>query len=108
MEGDGTAIEVTAKFFPLAFLFFLTKPRVTIDETPPRVISWRRAYRFDVSPGLHTVKVAIGLLADRLQVKNPNTGANSIELAVAEGATARVSYNMPPLIFLKGSLKVSA
>jgi hypothetical protein len=102
MEGAGTAIEVTAKFFPLAFLFFLTKPTVTIDETPPQVISWRRAHRFGVSPGLHTVKVAIGYMG------NPNTGANSIELAVAEGATTRVSYYAPLLIFLKGSLSAQA
>ena len=102
MEGTGTTIEVTARFFPLAFMFFLMKPTVTIDETPPRVVSWRRTHRFDVGPGLHTVTVVV---VNRGKGK---IGENSIDLSVADGATTSVSYYAPLLIFLKGSLSAQA
>ena len=100
MEGSGTAIEVTAKFFPLAFLLYMTKPTVTIDGTP-HAVRWG-THRFDVSPGRHTVMVAFRYLW------MAEAGANSIDLDVAEGATTRVRYDMPPWMFAKGSLKVQA
>lgn len=100
MEGSGTAIEVTAKFFPLAFLLFMTKPTITIDGNP-NTASWG-THRFDVSPGRHTVKVFFKYLW------LDEAGANSIDVDVPAGETVRVRFYMPPWMFAKGSLKVQA
>lgn len=100
MEGSGSAIEVTAKFFPLAFLLFMTKPTIEIDRKP-NTVSWGK-HRFDVSPGRHTVKVSFKYLWLN------EAGANSIDVEVPVGATVRVRYYMPPWMFAKGSLKVQA
>jgi hypothetical protein len=100
MEGTRTAIQVTAKFFPLAFLLYATKPTVTVDGTPS-VASWG-TNSYDVSSGRHTVKVAFRYLWMK------ECGANSIEVDVPEGKTTKVRFYMPPWMLAKGSLKEEA
>ena len=97
MASTGTAIEVTAKFFPLAFILYLTRPTVWIDGTA-HPSSWG-TNRFDVTAGKHTVKVAFRYLFLK------EAGANSIDVDVPEGTTVKVRYRAPLIVFIKGSLK---
>jgi hypothetical protein len=97
MEGTGSTIEVNAKFFPLAFLLYLTKPKIEIDGAANEG-SWG-TNRFDVTPGRHNVKVSFRYLW------MPECGANSIDVDAPPGGTTRLKYNMPPWMLAKGSLK---
>ena len=98
MASTGTAIEITAKFFPLAFILHLTRPTVTIDGTPHRS-TWG-TNRFDVTPGKHTVEVAFRYLF------LSQAGKASIDVDVPEGTTVKARYRAPLIVSMKGSLKV--
>ncbi len=90
-------LEVTTGFFPLAFLFLFCTPVIEIDGHPQR-LRWG-THRFGVAPGRHRVRVYVPYLFW------PQCGANVIDVDVAAGRAAHVSWYMPPLVFLKGSMR---
>ena len=93
----GETLEVTTGFFPLAFLFFFCTPVVEIDGHAQRV-RWG-TNRFTVAPGRHQVRCWVPYLFW------PQCGANAIDVDVTGGRAAGVSWYMPPLVFLKGSMR---
>ena len=94
-----TGIETTIKFFPLAFFLNVFPPTVEINgEKHPT--KWGVDF-YDLNPGQYIVKIYFKYLF------MAECGANSVVVEVKEGQTTRVSFYMPPLIFLKGSMAVS-
>ena len=91
-------IEVKATFFPLAFLLFFFKPTIVVDGVAHKA-KWWDSYTFPVAAGRHSVKVFFKymFLAE--------AGANTVEVTVSEGGTARVRYRAPLVIFLKGKIR---
>jgi hypothetical protein len=49
-----TGINVTTKFRPLQFLFYLCKPKLVIDNGEPVVVGWGTSF-VPLEPGGHTV-----------------------------------------------------
>ena len=93
-----TVLAVKTAFFPLAFLLLLCKPTIVIDGKAYRK-HWG-THSFEVDPGKHHIKIFFPYLFW------PECGANSIDVTVEEGKTTRVKFYMPPLVLLKGSLKM--
>jgi hypothetical protein len=92
-------IQLTTKFFFLAFLLYLFPARAQVDGEPPVKVGW----------GTRDLPVPAG--THRLEVYFPylflaKAGRNEIQVDVAEGQTVRVTYNAPWLVFLKGKLRV--
>jgi hypothetical protein len=93
-----TGVEVTTKFFPLAFLFYLCTPRIEIDDKV-HVRSWGTHF-FPLRPGRHTVRIYFPYLF------MPECGANQVEVKVRPGEVTLVTYDMPAWMFAAGSLRV--
>src|SRR4051812_17385501 len=95
-----TGIEVTAKFFVLAFILNLFKPIVTIDGNAVKS-TWRKPNFFAAAPGQHTVQVHFpyGFIK--------TAGKATTTVTVQPGQTVRVAYKAPWLIFLPGKITVS-
>jgi hypothetical protein len=97
--GNVTGVEVKAGFFPLAFFLFACTPRIEIDGKV-HLKSWGTHF-FELPPGTHTVAVYFRYLF------KAECGKNSVTVTVAPGRVTRVSYNMPPWMFAKGSMHVT-
>jgi hypothetical protein len=95
-----TGIEIKVRFFPLAFLLFFCKPTVEIDGAAHRK-GWGTHF-LELAPGSHTIRVYFRYLF------MSKCGDNSIRVNVQPGGVSRVSYYMPPWIFSKGIMKVTA
>ena len=93
-----TGIEVHTTFFPLAFFLFACTPRIEVDGQVHQKY-WGRHF-FPTPPGRHTVRVWFRYLV------MARCGENQITVDVPATGAVRVKYNMPPLVTLKGSLKV--
>jgi hypothetical protein len=94
-----TGIQTTTKFFPLAFFLYAFSPTIEINGTKyPK--KWGTDF-FELAPGNYTVKIYFKYLF------MDECGANSVMVTLKEGQVANVSWYMPPLIFLKGSMSVS-
>ena len=63
--GPESGVEVTTKFFPLAFLFYLCTPRIQIGEDV-YVRGWG-AHFFPLPPGRHTIKAHNTLFGDTVE-----------------------------------------
>jgi hypothetical protein len=97
--GQGQSqIVVKTKFFPLAFLLFFFKPKLHLDGGPPIQVSWGET-TIPVGPGRHQVRAYVPYLF------LSTMGDSSTEVDVPPGATVRVRWYAPLLIFLKGSWK---
>ena len=94
-----TGIEITAKFFILAFLLFFFPPTFVIDGQPTKA-QWRKPFFFPVAPGRHTVRVFFAYLLFR------EAGPAETQVDVTEGSVRRVTYKAPWLVFLSGKLTV--
>ncbi len=92
-----TSIEIKTGFFPLAwFLYFIT-PTIEINGEKHKK-KWGTTV-FNLSPGEYNVKVSFPYMgAER--------GANEVKVSLAEGENKKITYNMPPWMFSKGSIKV--
>ncbi len=95
-----TGIEITAKFFPLAFLLFFFPPTFVVYGQATRA-KWREPLVFPVTPGPHTIRVFFTYLFLR------EAGRAEAQVDVPEGTTRRVGYKAPWLVFLRGKVVVS-
>ena len=97
--GATAFVEVEAKVFPLAFLFYLFKPKAAIDgyEVP---ISWG-VNRIPVSPGQHLVEAWLPYIFYR------NMGRNGAVLEARPDAVPRLWWRTPWIAFIKGPIRVS-
>jgi hypothetical protein len=94
-----TGAEIKTGFFPLAFFLFACTPRIEIDGHVHK--KYWGTHFFELSPGAHKITVYFPYFF------MSHCGENSISVNVRAGTVTRVSYNMPPWMFAKGSLKVS-
>jgi hypothetical protein len=89
-------LALTAKFFPMAFLFFFVKPAITIDGySVPGV--WGRN-TIPVAPGRHQVHVHTPYFLPS-RVGNADTVVD-----VAPGQTAELEYRCPVVVFMNGAI----
>ena len=95
-----SGIEITAKFFPLAFLLLFFPPTFVVDgQAQPA--KWRDAKSIPVSPGSHQVKVFFRYLWIM------DAGKAEAQVDVTEGSVRRVTYKAPWLVFLAGKISVA-
>lgn len=95
---DATAgIQITALFFPLAFLLFLFPPTFVIDGRAMRG-AWRRPTTIPVTPGTHKVRVFFRYFG----IMDGGVGESRVE--VPSGSVSRVTYKAPWLVFLRGRM----
>jgi hypothetical protein len=95
-----TGIEITAKFFVLAFILNFFKPVFTIDGQPTKA-KWKSPTFFAVEPGEHSVQVHFPYLV------MPTAGKAVQQVSVQPGQVVRVGYKAPFLVFMAGKLSVS-
>jgi hypothetical protein len=95
-----SGIEITAKFFFLAFILNFFKPVFTIDGQPTAG-RWKSPAFFAVAPGQHTVQVHFPYLV------MPTAGKAVQQVTVQQGQVVRVGYKAPILVFMAGKLTVS-
>lgn len=95
------AIDVHLKFFPLAFILYLFKPRLAIDGGQPMTMSWGVA-RFPVAPGRHQVRAFVPYLFFRFM------GDATTVVDVGPGQVVLATWSAPWLAFLAGSWRLSA
>jgi hypothetical protein len=95
--GAGSAIALTLKYMPLAFMFGLFKPVVEINGRPAGVRAWGRQV-IPVPPGQYHLHIHVAyLLPSRI-------GNADIPLALGPGQTAELEYRAPTIAFLNGAL----
>jgi hypothetical protein len=97
-DAAATGIVVRTKIFPLAFLLLLFKTNVTIDGVTS-VLPWGDHF-FDVSPGVHEVRVSFRYLF------SSKTGENGLKTEVLPDRKTTVDYRSPFIVFMGGSMKV--
>ena len=95
-----TGIEITAKFFVLAFILNFFKPVFTVDGQPMKG-AWRTPTFIPTAPGQHQVQVHFPYMLIK------QAGKAVAPVTVQPGQVVRVAYKAPWLIFLAGKLTVS-
>ncbi len=95
-----SAIEITARFMPLAFLLLLFPPTFVVDGQPLRG-KWRQPTTIPVSPGSHQVRVFFRYLGIM------DAGPAEAQVDVPDGVVRRVGYKAPWLVVLRGRLTVA-
>jgi hypothetical protein len=88
---------VDSSYNPMAFMFALTGPKVTLDGRPASV-KWGQT-PFDLPAGNHHLRVATRYLGD--------FGPAELPVAVYPGQQTTVYYRPPATIGMKGSLGFS-
>jgi uncharacterized protein DUF2510 len=96
----GAGIEITATFFPLAFLLFLFPPTFIVDGRAMRG-TWRQPTMIPVTPGHHQVRVFFRYLGFI------DAGVGDIGVDVPAGSARRVTYRAPWLVFLRGRMSLA-
>ncbi len=95
-----TGIEITAKFFPLAFILNFFKPTIVINGTAQKG-TWRTPLLYPTGPGQFTVQVHFAYLFI------PTAGKAVTTVTVAPGQIVHLAYKAPWLVFLAGKLTAS-
>jgi len=98
---SGTGIEITAKFFVLAFILNFFKPIFTVDGVASKQ-NWRTPTFLPTTAGQHQVQVHFPYLLMK------TCGKATTTVAVAEGQVVKLAYKAPWLLFLPGKLTVAA
>ena len=91
-----TAIAVTARFIPLAWIFFFIRPAVAVDAVPVPG-SWGRTV-LPVVPGPHRVQVYVPYFLP------PRVGRVETIVTVQPGQTVELEYRAPAWLFARGAL----
>jgi hypothetical protein len=92
-------VKVHTRVFPLAFLLFLFRTNISIDEnvvTAPWGMS-----DYQVNPGRHRVSVGFRYFFGR------NMGGATIDVDVGAGQAVLVSYRSPFVVFSPGEISVA-
>jgi len=92
-----TGIIIETEFFPLAFFLFFCTPVIEINGQKNRR-TWGTHF-FELPPGFYKIKIYFSYLFI------PECGANQIKFNISERQIRKVSFNMPPWIFAKGTMK---
>ena len=95
------AIDIHLKFFPLAFILYLLKPRLEIDGSQPMTVSWGTG-RFPVAPGQHQVRAYVPYLFFRFM------GDATVVVDAGPGQAVLATWSAPWLACLPGKWKLSA
>ena len=98
--GASAAIDVNLKFFPLAFVLFLCRPRLEVDGGQPVKVSWG-VVRIPVAPGRHQLRAYVPYLFFRYM------GDATTTVDVGPGQAVQASWSAPWLAFLPGSWKLA-
>lgn len=93
-----TGLEIKTGFFPLAWFLYFVTPTIEINGEKHKR-KWGEDF-FSLSPREYRVKISFPYMG------NAECGANEITVTVSEGEKRRITYDMPPWIFEKGSIKV--
>jgi hypothetical protein len=99
-QQPSSAIEITAKFMPLAFLLLFFPPTFVVDGQAMKA-KWREPTTIPVAAGAHSVKVFYRYFFIM------DAGAGEAQVDVADGTVRRVTYKAPLLVFLKGRMTVA-
>jgi hypothetical protein len=96
-QPGGSAIAVTTKFIPLAFILYFFKPKVVLNghELPQQ--GWGRQV-IPVQPGQYHLEVYTPYFLP------PKVGQSAVDVPVAPGQTVELEYKVPAVVFMKGSL----
>jgi hypothetical protein len=92
-------LEIRPKFFFLAFLLMIFKPKASIDGGAPITLTWG-VNPIPVPAGRHRVDVWLPYLF------LSEMGKNGTEVDVPAGGAVQVRWNSPWLVFLKGRISV--
>lgn len=95
-SGGGSAIALTTKYMPLAFMLALFKPTMAIDGHE-MAGSWGRTV-IPVAPGQHHVHVHIPYFLP------PKVGVADLPVMVQPGQVVELEYRAPMIVFMSGSL----
>jgi hypothetical protein len=100
-SGTGqTGIKVKTKYYALNFMMYFSKPKVSIDGSPPETVRWGETF-IATSPGRHTVRCFVPYLHLR------HMGDSSIDVVVPSGVTASLQWQTPlGSLYLKGKWTV--
>jgi Protein of unknown function (DUF2510) len=91
-------IQLRCKVFPGAFLLYLCKPRVAVDNTYEQLLRWGEN-TLEVPPGQHYLRVWYNYITGP-------TNVAEIVLDVPDGYPVRVVYKTRWLVFLPGKLEI--
>ncbi len=97
----GTAtVAVTMRYAPIAFLFGIRKPVLTIDGQRVRA-GWKRRVVVPVNPGSHLVHVHVPYLLP------PRAGKADLPVQLGPGQAVSLEYRAPLIAFMRGALGTS-
>ena len=94
--GGQSAIAITLKFFPLAWIFALITPKLFLNGQPVGV-RWGRNV-LPVAPGQHNLHLHVPYFLP------PKVGPADLTVPVAPGQTVELEYRAPVWTFSRGSL----
>lgn len=95
-SAGAAAIALTLKWFPLAWIFGLLKPKVVIDGVEQR-LPWGR-HVIPVQPGQHHLHVHVPYFLPK------QFGKADLPLVLGPGQMAEVEYRTPLYVFQRGAL----
>ena len=93
-----TGVEITAKFFVLAFVLNFFKPVFTIDGVASKQ-NWRTPTFMPTSAGTHQVQVHFPYLIIK------TAGKATTSVTVADGQVVKLGYKAPWIVVLPGKLQ---
>jgi Protein of unknown function (DUF2510) len=91
-------IQLRCKVFPGAFLLYLCKPRVAVDNVYEQIVRWGEN-ALEVPPGRRYLRVWFNYITGP-------TNVGEVVLDVPEGQPVRLVYKTRWLIFLPGKLEI--
>jgi hypothetical protein len=91
-------IHLRCKVFPMAFLLYLCKVKVSIDNGYEQILRWGEN-TLNVPPGRHHLRVWFNYITGP-------TNVGLLEVDVPEGQAVRVVYKTRWMIFLPGKLEL--
>ena len=94
-----TGLKIKTEFFPLAWFLYFVTPTIEINGEKHSK-NWGENL-FSLSPGEYRVKISFPYFG------MPECGANEIIVYLDEGQEKRITYNMPPWMLAKGSIKMT-
>lgn len=96
-----TGVEITATFFPLMWILFLTRPTFVIDGQSYRG-GWRRRFFKSLPPGGHHIRIHFFYLFF------PECGANEMEMEIYKNEICEIRYSFNiPFVFAKGEIRLA-